>query len=435
VPAGDLLIIGAGPAGLALSHRYADSARILEATDEVGGLCRSIEFGGGVFDLGGHSFHSPHAEVLELVGSLMKGRWSAQRRDARVFFGGQLIDYPFQNHFHDIADPAVVAECQDALPDPAAAVSADNFEDWIVARFGDGVARHFMLPYNHKLWARDLRRMSREWVGERIAGSETGKVAVATPSRKPLQSHTEVGYPAEGGFVEIFRALAARCGPIEFGQVVCEIDPKARTATTEAGGVWPWETLVSTMPLPHLLRAIQNCPTELIALADDLEYVSLKILMILIGRPLADQPQRVYVADPAVPTHKIAFNHTSSDSLRRRPRHAIMCEISHSAFKPIAPDGELTRATVDWMIGAGLIGSWDDVEETRIVDLKYGYPVYTHRRPEILERIRAYLDLVRIHTIGRFGAWEYVNSDACLHEGAELAERLSRTVRSGCASD
>ena len=77
----DVLIVGAGPTGLALSHAYPGGARILEASGEVGGLCRSITFGGGVFDIGGHSFHSPHPEVMSLVEGLMAGRWNAQRRD------------------------------------------------------------------------------------------------------------------------------------------------------------------------------------------------------------------------------------------------------------------------------------------------------------------------------------------------------------------
>ncbi len=420
----DLLIIGGGPAGLALSQAYGPGARILEKGDEVGGLCRSIEFGGGVFDIGGHSFHTPHPEVLELVGALMEGRWSAQRRDARVWFGDGLIDYPFQGHFDQIADPAVVAECRQSLPPRGAQVAAANFEAWIVERFGAGVARHFMLPYNRKIWARDLKRMSCEWVGERIAGGE--KPMGATPTRQPLQTQSQVGYPAEGGFVEIFRAMAARCGPIEFGQDVVRIDPAARTATTAAGHTWAWDRLVSTMPLPHLLRAIDGCPAALIADADALEYVSLKILLILVGKPLRDQPQRVYSADPLVPSHKIAFNHTSSLSLRARPTHAIMCEISYSPEKPLAPESELERTMVDWLAECRLIDDVADVAQTRFLDVQYGYPVYTHDRPAILARIRAWLENQGVFTIGRFGGWDYVNSDACIRQGLDLAASLSR---------
>jgi UDP-galactopyranose mutase len=417
-----LLIVGAGPSGLALSMRYKGPSRVLEKSGEVGGLCRTVEFGGGVFDLGGHSFHSPHPEVIDLVEDLMAGRWSRQRRDARVFFQERLIDYPFQSHIDQIADPAVVAECRASPPDPVAARAAGNLEDWLLARFGAGACRHFLLPYNRKLWATDPRRISRRWVGERIAGAEAGETP--GPARRPLRSGEEVGYPAEGGFAEIFKAMAGRCGPIAFGQDVRRIDPAARTARTAGGEVWEWDTLVSTMPAPMLMRAIEGCPEPLIAAADRLEAVSLKIVMALVAGPVGGLPQRLYVADPDMPAHKIAFNHTSSPSLRARPVHAIMAETAYSPAKPAPPDGELARASLDWLARGGFIASPDAVLETRIVDLPHGYPLQTHERAAIMDSLRAWLAPRRIHTIGRFGGWDYVNSDACLMDAMTLAQRL-----------
>lgn len=422
--AGELIIIGAGPAGLALAHGYAGPSRILERGDDVGGLCRSIEFGGGVFDVGGHSFHSPDPEVLGLVERLMAGRWHAQRRDARVAFMGELIDYPFQQHFHQLSRPEVVAECLESRPAPGAAESADNFEDWIVARFGAGVARRFMLPYNRKLWARDLRRMSCEWVGERIAGNAPDAASMTGPTRRPLQAASQVGYPADGGFGGIFQAMAEGCGPIELGQHIVAIDPRERTVRAASGAAWSWDRLVSTMPLPALLRAVRDCPAALIADADRLEYVSLKVLLVLVAGPVGGAPHRVYVADADAPPHKVAFNHTASPTLRARPVQAIMCEIAHSPEKPAASDNDLEAATLDWLTDTGLIAARGDVIETRMIDVEHGYPVYTHGRGAIVQRIRAWLEPLGISTIGRFGAWEYVNSDACIRQGLDLAARL-----------
>lgn len=419
--AGGLLIIGAGPTGLALSMAWRGASRILEAGEAVGGLCRSVTFGGGTFDLGGHSFHAADPAVASMVEGLMQGRWHSQRRDARVHVHGRLIDYPFQSHVRQIGDPTIIAECEDGLPPPGAGAGAANLEAWILATFGDGVARHFMLPYNRKLWARDLKRISPAWVGERVAGGETP----GAPGRRPLTSQSVVAYPAEGGFEAIFQAIAQRCGPIAFGQRVTRIDPAAGLAFTAAGQAWRWDRLVSTMPLPALLRAIVGCPPALILAADRLEAVSLKILMILVDGAVGGAPQRVYTADPSMPVHKIAFNHTSSPSLRARPVSAIMGEIAYSPEKPAPSDADLTRATVNWLALAGLIPSPGHVTETRIIDLPYGYPVQTHERPAILEAVRAWLTPLGIHTAGRFGAWDYVNSDACIGEGQRLAGELA----------
>ncbi len=419
----DLLIVGAGPSGLALSLAYGAGARILESAGEVGGLCRSVSFGGGVFDLGGHCFHTPHPEVAALVEGLMAGAWATQRRDARVWFQGAMIDYPFQSHFEQVADAAIVRECRQGLADRDAGARPENFEDWIEARFGRGIARRFMLPYNRKLWARDLRAMSCDWVSERIVGAETGPGAPAG-ARRPLESVSEVGYPAEGGFGAIFEAMARAGGPVALDRHVDRIDPRARTARTTGGEIWPWRRLVSTMPVPRLLRAMEGCPADLVAAADRLDVVSLKIVMLLVAGEVGAAPQRLYVADPAMPAHKLAFNHTSSPALRARPVHAVMAEVAWSPAKPAPPDADLARACVDWMADAGLIGAARDVIETRIVDLPYGYPVYTPQRRGIMERIASWLEPLGIHSIGRFGAWAYVNSDACIHEAMKLAARL-----------
>lgn len=419
-----LLIIGAGPAGLAVSFAYPGQSLLVEQGETVGGLCRSIHFGGGVFDIGGHSFHSPHAEVSVLVEELMEGRWQTQRRDARVYFDGALIDYPFQQNVDQIADPAIADDCR-ARPTAGPDGNAETFEAWIVQRFGPGVARHFMLPYNRKLWARDLSRMSCEWVGERVAGGESAEAGKGLPLRRPLKSDSEVGYPAEGGFEAIFQAMAKRCGPILCGQRIVAIDPGEKTAQTEGGALLAWDRLVSTLPLPELLRLIGDCPRDLIADADRLEFVSLKIVLILVQDRLKDAPQRVYIADPGVPAHKIAFNHTSSPSLRRRPVHAIMGEVAYSPFKPVASDEVLTGTMVEWLAATGLIPSTQAVGETRVIDVPYGYPVYTHDRPAIVARVRAYLETLGIHSLGRFGAWDYVNSDACIRQGLKLAEKLA----------
>ena len=424
MPRDELLIIGAGPSGLAVSSRYQGRSRLLERSDEVGGLCRSVEFGGGVFDIGGHSFHSPHPEAHDLVAELMAGDWHEQRRDARVWFRDALIPYPFQSHYQALPHAEVVEECRRDLPPPGAAISTLNFEAWLVSRFGGGIARHFMLPYNRKLWARDLTGIVSDWVGERVAGAEQDHRPGDAPKRRPLLDGSRVGYPAQGGFSEIYKALARRCGPVELGRAVVSIDPERRVAVTEDGAEWPYGRLVSTMPLPELMRAIEGAPAELIQASEQLEYVSLKVLMVLAAGPVGDLPQRVYVADAEMPAHKIAFNHTSSPHLAARSTHAIMCEIAHSAHKPVGDDQQLADASVAWLVRAGFLANRADALEARVVDVRYGYPVMTHDRTHIVGQLRGWLEPRGVFTIGRFGAWSYVNSDACLVEGLALAERL-----------
>ena len=102
-----------------------------------------------------------------------------------------------------------------------------------------------------------------------------------------------------------------------------------------------------------------------------------------------------------------------------------MCEISHSTEKPLPSDVDLESATTEWLIDAGLVPSRGDIAQIVHFDAMFGYPVYTHDRVAIMGEIRAFLKSKHIHTLGRFGAWEYANSDECIRQGMELARQLA----------
>ncbi len=419
-------MIGGGPSGLALAYGLQGDTLVLEKDEAVGGLCRSIQHDGGVFDIGGHSFHTPYPEAHDLVQKLRGDRLYGQQRDARVYTHGMLIPYPFQESFDQIKDPQVVRDCEEGLRNKAGDPSeASNFEDFIIRRFGQGIAEHFMLPYNRKLWACDLREISTEWTSQRVA-SPKGKVERFETSggeRKPLQSDTKVGYPKDGGYEEICKAFVSHVPGVGLNANVVRIDPTGKTAVTASGDGFGWQFLVSTMPLPTLVRTVAGIPDEMIEMADQLRYLSLRIEYLLTRRPLETPIQRVYVADPDIPPHKIALNHNSSDSLRARHHHAIVAEVSYSDQKPLETE-QVGKKTIELLCDLGILDSPDDIIWQGRQHAKYGYPVYTHDRPALVDGIRQWLESHDIYTLGRFGDWEYINSDACIMKGLDLAREL-----------
>lgn len=413
-----VLILGAGPAGLTVASGLGRNAVVLERSGNVGGLGQSIEFCGATFDLGGHSFHTPHADVQAFVNRVMDGRMVSQRRDARVWVDGQAIPYPFQQHYRELRNRSIVDACDAHQSDAILIAESDNFEEWIVRRFGAGIARHFMLPYNRKLWARDLRSMSCEWVNERVA-TDAQKSEETGERRRPLAGDSVVSYPAEGGFGRIFEALAACCPAIQLNEEVVEVDLPTRTARTRSGRRWAWGRLVNTLPLPVFLGLLRGCDRDILQLASGLEAVSLKIVLLAVGDSSVETPQRVYNPEPHGHAHKIAFNHTSSPHLRSQPRRGVMCEISYSETKPVPPDAALITDSWDWLRERGFVSPGATLEGAKVVDLRFGYPVPTSGRAQIVNAIREYLHDRGIHSIGRFGSWSYMNSDGCIRQGID----------------
>ena len=76
----DTIVIGAGPAGFGAALALGDSAVVLESRETAGGLCRSLTLDGAIFDLGGHSFTSPHPAIRRLIFDALE--MEEQNRDA-----------------------------------------------------------------------------------------------------------------------------------------------------------------------------------------------------------------------------------------------------------------------------------------------------------------------------------------------------------------
>lgn len=427
------LVIGGGPSGLSVAYALQGDTLVLEKEDTVGGLCRSIHVGGGVFDIGGHSFHTPFPQVYELVQELLGERMFSQQRSAWVYTHNTLIPYPFQRYYDRIPDPEVVQACEEGLRSAGGAEGAEDFETYILQKFGRGIAEHFMLPYNRKLWARDIKKISTEWTSERVAGPKGAKEKFDTQGgeRKPLQPDTMVSYPQQGGYEEIYRAFLPHIPAVELNQTVIYIDPGNHLVTTRAGTQYRYQFLVSTIPLPILVRLIGGVDPNIVALSDRLDFMSLRVELLLAGKRLDTPVQRIYIADPAILPHKIALNHNSSDHLRAQPVHAIMAEVSLSDEKPVDVE-QIAPQTIDLLVSLGVLDSPEDIIWRGHVDVHYAYPVYTHARPGIVQAIKDYLRPLDIYTVGRFGDWEYINSDKCVMKGLtlgrELRERYSEPV-------
>jgi protoporphyrinogen oxidase len=418
----DVLVLGAGPAGIGAGLALGERALVVDGASEVGGIARTIDVDGALFDFGGHSFHTPHPEVRDLVfGALAM---EERKRDAWCLVGDAWIPYPFQKHFERHPDAAVVAACRDGLGGAGSVDDAPDFDAYLDARFGTGLAATFMKPYNRKLWGDDLTRMSASWTGERVAApaGATERFDTQGGRRKPLQDDTTVAYPALGGFGEIFVALAAKLPRLELGREIASIDPRTRIATTRDGATIAYRGIVSTMPLPRLLGCVTGVPDALRCDAARLEALPVTLVMLAIDGALGTTRQRVYVSNAAFPGHKIVLNSNSSSWLATRARHGIQVEVSGPSVTRAGSEG-LADRIVDGLVACGLVDDRRRITAVRTVTLPLGYPVPTHERPAIVGRAKTWLRANGLHTLGRFGEWDYINADEALHRGLNFAQR------------
>jgi protoporphyrinogen oxidase len=417
----DTIVLGAGPAGIGAAISLGRRAILLERSGEVAGLSRTVELDGAVFDLGGHSFHTPHERIRRLVFGALP--MEQQRRDAWCLVAGSWVAYPFQQNFAELPDAALRAACAEGLAAAREWHEAANFDEYLDLRFGPGIANAFLRPYNAKLWGKDLARMSADWTGERLAApagtrqrfDEKGGV------RLPLQADTSVGYPARGGFGEIFRTLARQVCDLRLGRTAVNIDPVRRTLQTNLGETLRWRQIVSTLPLPALLAMMPAVPGEIAASVAALEALPMDLVMVVLEGRGQLARQRVYCAQHELPGHKVVFNNTSSDWLREKPRHGILIEVAGgNEYDPAV----LAEQAVTGLAKSGLISRASEVRRVEVMRLKLGYPVPTHARVSTLRSVRTWLEEQGIAIGGRFAEWAYINSDEALARGMRIGDAL-----------
>ena len=212
-------ILGAGVSGLALARTLieggldAADVHLFEAGPVVGGLCRSKTVDGFTYDVtGGHILFSKDAGVMQWMKDCAGGDDAFVKRDrnTKIRFGDRWVHYPFENGIGDLPDQANF-ECVAGYVDAwhkrkmNGTEAPADFLSWIQWRFGDGIARHFMNPYNEKVWKRPLEDITSGWVAGRVPDAPIDDVLRASIGiRTEGYTHQAIFYyPKRGGFQAI----------------------------------------------------------------------------------------------------------------------------------------------------------------------------------------------------------------------------------------
>ena len=202
-----ILIIGAGPTGLGAGYRLAELGYqdwdILEASDYVGGLATSFtDDAGFTYDIGGHVMFSHYRYYDELVDRLMGSDYTELNREAWVWMENRFIAYPFQNNIRGL-EPQTVFDCVTGLIEAQRHDHRPtNFAEWIDAVFGAGIGRHFMVPYNFKVWATPAELMNYVWIGERVSVVDTEAIlrnVILGEDQASWGPNNTFRYPLRGG--------------------------------------------------------------------------------------------------------------------------------------------------------------------------------------------------------------------------------------------
>ena len=395
------LILGAGPAGLTFANRLKELGEekyiVLEKESEAGGLCRSAFVDGAPLDIGGgHFLDVRRPKINEFLFRFMpEEEWSLFERDSRIEIDGVTIGHPFEANIWQMPQEMqirylksiAVAGCNLGMPIPA------KFTDWIRWKLGDLVAENYMIPYNSKIFGKELNELGTYWLEKlpNVSFEETLLSCVNKKAYGEEPGHAQFFYPKKYGYGEIWRRMADELkGHLIYETEVSQIDFDKKIVTFSSNEKIEAEFIIVTVPWTEI--ECIGMPDALNRKRLELKYSSVNIKYV--PKNIDTKAQWIYYPDENLSYHRI-----------------------------------LVRS--NFAVGAS--GYWTETNSNRDRQVDdgtfknvYAYPLNTIDKPVIMKELLEWSASRNVFGLGRWGEWQHYNSDTTVEKALSLVDYVAR---------
>jgi protoporphyrinogen oxidase len=446
----DVVIIGAGPAGLTAAYelvRRGYPSIVLEADDVVGGISRTVERDGWRFDIGGHRFFTKVAPVEEFWHEILPDEdFLLRPRKSRIYYKGRFYDYPLKasnalRNLGLIEAVRCVASYVWARVHPPK--HQDMYEGWLAARFGWRLYNHFFKTYTEKVWGHPASEMPADWAAQRVKNLSLGSAVINALLPKRNQKDItslieEFQYPrlGPGMMWERCRDLVEEAGTeVIMNSPVRQIrhaGGRAVSVIAEHDGVeteYQASAIISSMPMQQLVRTFSPpVPQEVRRAADDLYYRDfLAVSLVVPAEAVPWDDNWIYIHDTTVRTMRIQNFGSWSPYMVKEGRNVLGLEytVEEGDESWNAPDDELIARGAEELGRLGLLDP-SQVEGGYVVRMPKAYPYYDKDYSKNVDLIRGWLasNASNVLPVGRNGMHRYNNQDHSMYTAMLSVDNL-----------
>ena len=430
----DTLIIGGGLAGLSAARALEGKRKYLlcEKNPCLGGLSSSIKKHAYTFDYSGHLLHLRWPKTKKLILNLLEGNYALLTRKARIFSNGVYTHYPFQANLSGLPD-AVKSECVSGfiaaftknLKCPDTGTKPEAFSYWTRRIFGEGISKHFMLPYNQKLWQYPLSKLSTEWCAPFVPRPTLTQVLEGAYMRKKetIGYNSSFYYPVKGGIQALADAFARELRSAEINCAVRSLDLKNKTASCGRLGRVKYKHLINTSALNDFIAKISSPPPAISRAAQKLRHNTVYVLNLGV-RNVSSDIHWAYFPNKDFPFYRAGIASNFSKHLSPKGLASFYIEVSTPGTTLNLASTE--TAIVKGLINCSLIKKETDIAESLWLKIPCAYVIYNSDRVKALSVIFGWLREQNIQSIGRYGSWKYSFMEESVKEGLEAAEKILR---------
>ncbi|MEE3464589.1 MAG: NAD(P)/FAD-dependent oxidoreductase [Candidatus Enteromonas sp.] len=474
------IIIGAGPAGLTaayelLKHKEADiHPIILEASNEIGGISKTVEYKGNRIDIGGHRFFSKSQEVEDLWHEVMPLQGAPSKDDiileravptvengpdpekedvvlltrnrkSRILYLHKFFDYPISMRLSTIHNMGFRRTWRAGWGYIASAIhkrKENSLADFYINRFGKPLYQMFFEDYTTKVWGRNPSEISPDWGAQRVKGLSLMKLlgsALLKPFKRK-KNNTETSlieqfeYPKKGPG-QLYETMAERIkemgGEIRMNQEVVKInleDGVVKSLITKDGNEISGDYFVSSMPIKDLYAAFgeENVPEEAYKVASGLVYRDFITVGLLVKKLLLKNETKIktvsnivpdtwiYVQEREVKLGRLQIFNNWSPYMVKDLENTVWIGMEYFANEGDElwnmPEEDFKKFAIDELASIDVIDKEDVLDATEI-KVKKAYPAYFDTYKDI-DKVREHLNTIaNLYCVGRNGQHRYNNMD------------------------
>lgn len=418
-------ILGGGISSLAFSYFYNNDVTIIEKESSLGGLCRSFKDEDGVaWDIGPHISFSKNKEILDFIISLTP--MNKLKRSNRVLHDGRFIKYPFENDLSSLSDIDRDYCLNTFLDNPYENYQSSNMLEFFYETFGEGITRLFLEPYNRKIWKYEPSFMDKQMV-ERIPKPPPQDI-IDSASGKETEGYLHqlyFHYPKKNGFQSLVDSLSKKIESFSEVYLDSEIQDvvidKSITISTSKNE-FKFDKVISTIPIHELLPILKPTPPKEVTKAlNKLKYNSIHITCIKVKGDYLGDNFALTIADPNIIFHRISKLNFLGEAYYQKGYTNIMVETTYrEGLKEDLPHTQLENNITEDLEKLDLINI-KNIEKIFTRSFKYAYVIYDNNHRTHTDLILDYLNSINIIPLGRFGTFEYINSDKAMEQAKKLA--------------
>ncbi len=419
------IILGSGIAGLSAGYYLKQSeieSIIFEKDSDWGGLCSNFTINGFRFD---KFVHFTFAKE-DYVQNIFKASTELFEHPAvsNNYYKGFWLKHPVQNNLYPLPKNEKNKIIEDFKSKPQKDISEiKDYAQWLECQYGKYFAHNFPFTYTRKYWGKEPKELETKWVGMRMYSPTLQEIinGAEKPQDKNYYYASVMKYPKTGGFRSILN-LIRKDLDIRLNKEVVSIDSGIKRVFFQDGSEEFYDDLISSIPLPDIVKLIDNTPADVLYAAKNLKHTSGYMVSLGFRRPDVAKDLWFYIYDEDILPARVYSPSLKSPDNVPQGCSSLQAEIFFANDSDIPDSSAVLNATIEKLSNIYNFKR----EEIFIKDIrfeKYANIIFDHKIYENRKVVLDYLNSIGIKSIGRFGKWEYMWTNQAFLDGKRVVER------------